>query len=65
MSETKTAAGSIEVIQSAKSAVRGGTTVFLGVMTDGRFTVSSRFQYEIRTKDRAKAERKFAELCNA
>ena len=60
---TKTAAGMIEVLSQARSEVRGGTTMFFGVMADGRFVVTSRFQYEIRTKDRAKAEKKFASLC--
>ena len=62
---TKTAAGMIEVLDSARSDVRGGTTMFFGVMADGRFVVTSRFQYEVRTKDRTKAERKFRELCHA
>ena len=62
---TKTAAGMIDVLGSARSEVRGGTTMFFGVMADGRFVVTSRFQYELRTKDRAKAERKFRELCHA
>jgi hypothetical protein len=61
---TKTAAGMIDVLDSARSEVRGGTTMFFGVMADGRFVVTSRFQYELRTKDRAKAERKFRELCH-
>lgn len=62
---TNTAAGPVAVISSAKSAVRGGTTLFFGSLEDGRFVVTSRFQYEIRTTDRAKAERKFEELCRA
>lgn len=62
---TKTAAGEINVIQFAKSSARGGTTMFLGMLGDGRFVVTSRFQYEIRTRDRAKADRKFKELTNA
>ena len=62
---TNTAAGPVEVISAAKSAVRGGTTMFFGSLRDGRFVVTSRFQYEIRTTDRAKAERKFEELCRA
>lgn len=62
---TKTAAGMIEVLDSGRSDVRGGTTMFLGVMADGRFVVTSRFQYEVRTKDRAKAESKFRDLCHA
>ena len=61
----KTAAGEINVIDSAKSAVRGGTTMFIGTLGDGRFVVTSRFQYEIRTTDRVKADRKFKELTHA
>jgi hypothetical protein len=62
---TKTAAGVIDVIEQAQSASRGGAMMFFGVLADGRFVVTSRFQYEIRTSDRAKAERKFKELCCA
>ncbi len=58
-----TAAGEIEVIAEGKSDVRGGTRVWLGKMIDGRYTVASRFQYEVRTRDRAKADAKFASLC--
>lgn len=64
MTTTKTAAGDIRVLAQAMSSVRG-TTMFLGVLADGRFVVSSRFQYEVRTADRTKAERKFKELCGA
>ena len=60
-----TAAGNIEVLKSGKSSVRGGTSLWLGTLSDGRFVVTSRFQYEIRTKDLAKAESKFKELCDA
>jgi len=59
---TKTAAGFIDVLCEARSAIRN-TTMYLGVMEDGRFVVTSRFQYEIRTTDRAKADRKFKEIC--
>lgn len=60
---TNTAAGMISVIQSAQSAERGGTTLWLGTMADGRFVVTSRFQYEIRTKDLSKAQSVFNKLC--
>lgn len=59
-----TAAGDIEVLKCGKSPVRGGTSVWLGVLPDGRFVVTSRFQYEIRTIDLSKAESKFKELCD-
>ncbi len=59
---TKTAAGLVSVISSAKSAVRN-TTMFFGTLEDGRFVVTSRFQWEVRTKDRAKAESVFRDLC--
>jgi hypothetical protein len=65
MTTTKTAAGEIRVLAKAASAVRGGTTMFFGLLSDGRFVVTSRFQYEILTSDRAKAARKFQELCHA
>jgi len=59
----KTAAGLVDVINSGFSSVRGGTKMFFGTLGDGRYVVTSRFQYEVRTTDRAKAERKFKELC--
>lgn len=59
---TKTAAGEICVLKSAKSTIRN-TTVFLGTLPDGRFVVSSRFQWEVRTSDRTKAEKVFASIC--
>jgi len=58
-----TAAGPIEVIRESRSPLRGNTTMWLGRLSDGRFVVTSRFQYEIRTKDRVRAERRFEELC--
>jgi hypothetical protein len=64
MNTTKTAAGEMQVISEGKSAERG-TTMFFGVLPCGRFCVSSRFQWEVRTKSREKAERVFKELCNA
>lgn len=60
----KTAAGNIQVINSAKCQSRGNTRVFFGILEDGRFVVSSRFEYYVRTTDRSKAESKFQELCN-
>ena len=62
---TKTAAGMVEVLDHARSAVRGGTTMFLGKLADGRFVVTSRFQYELLTGDFAKARRVFEEVCRA
>jgi len=59
---TKTAAGEITVINSARSEVRN-TTMFFGTLPDGRFVVTSRFQWEVRTKDRVKAESVFSSLC--
>lgn len=61
----KTAAGEINVLKSAFSAVRGGTKIFFGTLPDGRFVVASRFQVEIRTSCQAKAEARFEELCRA
>lgn len=61
---TKTAAGMIQVEYKATSAARGGTTMFFGVLADGRFVVTSMWQYEIRTKNREKALAKFHELCS-
>lgn len=61
----KTAAGNVSVINSAFSSVRGGTRLFLGTLEDGRYVVASRFQIEIRTSDKAKADSRFKELCDA
>lgn len=61
---TKTAAGEISVISSAPSVVRN-TTMFFGTLADGRYVVTSRFQWEVRTKDRSKAESVFNSLCGA
>lgn len=61
----KTAAGEIEVISEGRSSLRGGTKIWLGRLSDGRFVVTSRFQYEVRTKSLTKAERKFQELRDA
>lgn len=60
----KTAAGNVQVIDSAKCEERGNTRMFFGTLQDGRFVVSSRFEYYIRTADRSKAEKKFREMCN-
>lgn len=49
------------MIESAKSVARN-TVLFFGVLADGRFVVSSRFQWEVRTKDRSKAESVFRSL---
>lgn len=62
--EVKTAAGQITVISTGRAATRGNATMFFGTLPDGRYVVTSRFQYELRTGDRAKAEQKFKELCN-
>lgn len=59
----KTAAGAVEVIERGRSAVRGGTTMFFGTLADGRFVVASRFQVELRSANRAKAESVFRSLC--
>jgi hypothetical protein len=59
---TQTAAGMIAVEFQATCAARGGTTIFFGRMADGRFVVTSRWQYEIRTKFREKALAKFHSL---
>jgi hypothetical protein len=60
-----TAAGTISVISQGRAASRGNTTVWFGQMADGRFVVTSRFQWEVRTKDRSKAESVFLSLCGA
>ena len=60
----KTAAGNIQVIASGHCPARN-TRVFFGTLTDGRFAVSSRFEYYVLTTNRQKAERKFEELCGA
>ena len=65
MNTQMTAGGEIEVLAEGKSDARGGTRVWLGKMLDGRYMVASRFQYEVRTRDRAKAEAKFASLCGS
>ena len=62
MTTAKTAAGEISVITSAFSAVRGGTRIFFGSLPCGRFVVASRFQIEIRTKNRERAAGKFKEI---
>lgn len=59
------AAGMIEVLAETRAASQGGTRMWLGRQADGRFVVTSRFEYYIRTKDRAKAEAKFASFCEA
>lgn len=59
----KTAAGEIAPIASNFSAQRGGTRLFFGTLPDGRFVVASRFQVELRATDRARAEKRFKELC--
>ena len=64
MTTEKTAAGIIDVIDSAFSSARGGTRVFLGALSDGRFVVASRFQVEVRTIDKNKAVSLFKDLCN-
>lgn len=58
----KTAAGNIQVIASAHCPARN-TRVFFGTLPDGRFVVSSRFEYYVITTDQKKAERKFQEVC--
>ena len=65
MATEKTAAGNIQVITSSQCPSRGNTRVFLGTLEDGRFVVSSRFEYYVVTANRQKAERKFEELCRA
>ena len=60
----KTAAGEVQVIDSAKCPARGNTRVFFGTLADGRYVVSSRFEYYVKTSDRSKAEKKFREMCN-
>ena len=62
MATQRTAAGDIEVIEDGYSSTRGGARIWIGTMPDGRFVVTSRFQYEIRTKYREKAEKIFKEL---
>jgi hypothetical protein len=54
------AAGMIEVLNETRAASRGNTRMWLGRLADGRFVVTSRFEYYIRTADRTKAEEKFA-----
>jgi hypothetical protein len=61
----KTAAGEITVVDSAFSPIRGGTKMFLGILADGRFVVTSKFQIELRTANQAKAMARFQELCRA
>lgn len=61
----KTAAGEIDVISSAFSAVRGTTRLWFGTLPDGRFVVASRFQVELRTSDRAKASELFERLTDS
>lgn len=64
MTGQMTAAGIMtEVFASAKCESRGQTIVYFGVLADGRFSVASKFQWEIRTKDRRKAEAVFSKLC--
>jgi hypothetical protein len=65
MDTQKTAAGNIQVITSEQCPSRGNTRVFFGTLDDGRFVVSSRFEYYVVTANRQKAERKFEELCRA
>jgi hypothetical protein len=65
MTTTKTAAGSIQVLSSARAINHGQATMFFGIMPDGRFVVTSRFEYYVRTNDRSKAEAMFASLVEA
>lgn len=65
MATEKTAAGNMQVTASSQCPSRGNTRVFFGTLDDGRFAVSSRFEYYVVTGNRQKAERKFEELCGA
>ncbi len=58
----QTAAGPIEAFSSFKSAVRGGTMMYFGILPDGRYVVASRWQVEIRTKKKEEAHRVFRNL---
>jgi hypothetical protein len=62
MNTQSTAAGTIEVLSKGLAPSRGNTTMFLGRLADGRFTVTSRFQYEIKTKSEQKARKAFEAL---
>ena len=61
MNAVNTAAGVINAHKHGRSDVRQ-TTIWIGMRSDGKFVVASRWQYEIITSDRSKAERKFSEL---
>lgn len=58
----ETAAGPIEVIDSAKGLNNGGSTIWIGKLLDGRYVVTGRFEYYVQTSVLEIAEAKFTEL---
>ncbi len=56
-----TACGQIKILDSYKSRKKD-TTVWLGRLCDGRFCVSSRWEYYVVTKKLCKAEEVFARM---